>query len=344
MSGRTRPRAAAQAHEHSQEHEHDGHGTARRTLAQVYLIVGGLVVLAVSQSWLVQRLDSPALATWSTIFVAIVVQSIPFLVGGVILAAIIATLLSERALRTMVPANPALGVPVAGLAGVALPGCECASVPVASSLIGRGVAPAVALTFLLAAPAVNPVVLVSTAVAFPGQPEIVLARFLASLLTATAVGWLWLRYAGRVPMLHRRPVHDHGTGTVRAFAASIRHDFIHAGGFLVLGAMIAAAINTFVPREIIDSVAGSALLAVVTLAAFAFVVALCSEADAFVAASLNAFSDTAKLVFMVVGPAMDVKLASMESGQFGGAFAARFVPLVIVVAVLSACGVGWWLL
>ena len=111
-----------------------------------------------------------------------------------------------------------------------------------------------------------------------------------------------------------------------------------------LGAMIAAAINTFVPREIIDSVAGSALLAVVTLAAFAFVVALCSEADAFVAASLNAFSDTAKLVFMVVGPAMDVKLASMESGQFGGAFALRFVPLVLAVAVLSACGMGWWLL
>ena len=72
--------------------------------------------------------------------------------------------------------------------------------------------------------------------------------------------------------------------------------------------------------------------------------ALCSEADAFVAASLNAFSDTAKLVFMVVGPAMDVKLASMESGQFGGAFALRFVPLVVAVAVLSACGMGWWLL
>jgi hypothetical protein len=187
-------------------------------------------------------------------------------------------------------------------------------------------------------------VLVSTAVAFPGRPEVVLARFLASLVTAITVGWLWLRFAGRVPMLHRRPVHDHGGGTVRAFAGNVRHDFIHAGGFLVLGAMIAAAINTFVPREVIDSVAGNAVLAVLTLAVFAFVVALCSEADAFVAASMNAFSDTAKLVFMVVGPAMDVKLASMESGQFGGAFAARFVPLVLVVAVLSACGVGWWLL
>jgi uncharacterized membrane protein YraQ (UPF0718 family) len=311
---------------------------------QVYVVFGALGALVVSQQWLVPRLDSPALATWSTIFVAIVVQSIPFLVGGVLLAGVIATLLSEKALRRLVPANPTLGVPVAGLAGVALPGCECASVPVAGSLMRRGVAPAVALTFLLAAPAVNPVVLVSTAVAFPDRPEVVLARFLASLVTAIAVGWLWLRFAGRVPILHRQRGHDHGEGAAQAFLGSVRHDFIHAAGFLVLGAMIAAAINTFVPREIIDSVAGNVFLAVGSMAIFAFVVALCSEADAFVAASLSAFSDTAKLVFMVVGPAMDVKLASMESGQFGGAFALRFVPLVIVVAVLSACGMGWWLL
>lgn len=311
---------------------------------QVYVVFGALGALVVSQQWLVPRLDSPALATWSTIFVAIVVQSIPFLVGGVLLAGVIATLLSEKALRKLVPANPTLGVPVAGLAGVALPGCECASVPVAGSLMRRGVAPAVALTFLLAAPAVNPVVLVSTAVAFPDRPEVVLARFLASLVTAVAVGWLWLRFAGRVPILHRQRGHDHGEGAAQAFLGSVRHDFIHAAGFLVLGAMIAAAINTFVPREIIDSVAGNVFLAVGSMAVFAFVVALCSEADAFVAASLSAFSDTAKLVFMVVGPAMDVKLASMESGQFGGAFALRFVPLVIVVAVLSACGMGWWLL
>ena len=316
----------------------------RRSPVQVYVVFAALVVLALSQRWLIERLDQPALATWSTIFVAIVVQSIPFLVGGVLLAAVISTLLSERALRRLVPANPSLGVPVAGLAGVALPGCECASVPVASSLMRRGVAPAVALTFLLAAPAVNPVVLVSTAVAFPGRPEIVLARFLASLATAVVVGWLWLRFAGRVPLLHRRSEHDHAAGTLPAFIDSVRHDFIHAAGFLVLGAMIAAAINTFVPREVIDGVAGNAVLAVVSLAVFAFVIALCSEADAFVAASLNAFSDTAKLVFMVVGPAMDVKLASMEAGQFGSTFAVRFVPLVMLVAVLCASLTGWWLL
>lgn len=324
----------------------DGKRGVRRSprVGQVQVVLGLLALLAVGQRWLIPQLDHPAVATWSTIFVAIVIQSTPFLVGGVLLAGVISTLLSDRAIRRLVPARASLGVPVAGLAGVALPGCECASVPVASSLMQRGVAPAVALTFLLAAPAVNPVVLVSTAVAFPDRPDIVLARFLASLVTAVTVGWLWLRFAGRVPLLHRGQGHDHASGGLLAFVASVRHDFIHAAGFLVLGAMIAAAINTFVPRELIDGVAGNAVVAVLTLAVFAFVVALCSEADAFIAASLNAFSDTAKLVFMVVGPAMDVKLASMEAGQFGSAFAARFVPLVMVVAVLSASVVGWWLL
>ena len=108
--------------------------------------------------------------------------------------------------------------------------------------------------------------------------------------------------------------------------------------------MLAAAVNTFVPRSVVNTVAGQAVLGIATLALFAFIVALCSESDAFVAAWFTAFSDTAKLVFLVVGPAMDIKLASMEAGQFGIGFALRFVPLVIITAVASAVGIGWWLL
>ncbi|WP_347565617.1 permease [Nocardioides sp. IC4_145] len=300
------------------------------------LVVGGLL----SQRWL-GPIDDEALGTWCTMFVAVVVQSAPFLLAGVVLSALIATLLSARVLRRVVPANPVLAVPVAGIAGVGLPGCECAAVPIAGGLMRRGVAPAVALTFLLAAPAVNPVVLVSTAVAFPGEPRMVVARFLASLATAVLVGWWCLSRGRRLPIRLPRIGAEHPT---RRFADSVRHDFLHASGFLVLGAMLAAAANTFVPRTVIETVAGQAVVGVLTLAVFAFVVALCSESDAFVAASLTAFSDTAKLAFLVVGPAMDVKLAAMEAGYFGGAFAARFVPVVVVTAVAMAAAVGCWLL
>lgn len=310
------------------------------TFGQAELVAVAVITAMLVGGSLREYADGEAFRTWCTMFVAVVVQSTPFLLGGVLLSAAIARFLSEGVLRRVLPANPVLAVPVAGVAGVGLPGCECAAVPIADGLIRRGLRPAVALTFLLAAPAINPAVIVSTAVAFPGHPAMVAARVLASLVTAVLVGWWCLRRGERLRLRTRAAPHDHGSD----FVATARHDFLHAGGFLVAGAMIAAAINTFVPRSVVDTVAGQALVAALTMAAFAFLAALCSESDAFIAASMTAFSDTAKLVFLVVGPAMDVKLAAMESGQFGAAFARQFVPVVLTVAVATASLVGWWLL
>ena len=314
--------------------------TPSRAVGQPELVAAALLAALLGGGWIRGFLDGEAFTTWTTIFVAVVVQSLPFLVGGVLLSALIARFLTEGVLRRALPRNPVAAVPVAGLAGVGLPGCECAAVPIADGLIRRGLKPAVALTFLLAAPAINPAVIVSTAVAFAGNPAMVVARVLASLATACLVGWWCLARGSRLRLQRRARAHAHNEG----FWATARHDLLYAGGFLVLGAMIAAAVNTFVPRGIVDSVAGQALLAALVMAAFAFFAALCSESDAFVAASLTAFSDTAKLVFLVVGPAMDVKLAAMESGQFGLPFARQFVPVVLVVAVSMASLVGWWLL
>ena len=140
-------------------------------------------------------------------------------------------------------------------------------------------------------------------------------------------------------MVRRAVAHEHGEGD---FLDGALHDFLHAGGFLVLGAMAAAAVNA--SARMGGHRRGAGDPGVLTLAAFAFIAALCSESDAFVAASLTAFSDTAKLVFMVVGPAMDIKLATMESGQFGTQFARQFVPVVLLVAIGSASLVGWVLL
>lgn len=280
-----------------------------------------------------------AVATWLTVFVSIALQSLPFLVMGVVLSAAIAVLVPSEALARWLPRHPVAAVPVAGLSGMVLPGCECASVPIAGSLVGRGIKPAVALTFLLAAPAINPVVLVSTAVAFNGRYEFVVARFAASLITAIVVGWIWL--ALRKDALIRRPSrHSVGDNRLAAFVMEARHDFLHAGGFLVLGAAVAATVNVAVPRSILDTIAGSLVASVLTLAIFAVVVAICSEADAFVAASLTQFPPTAQLAFMVVGPAIDVKLFAMQAGTFGRRFAMIFAPLTFVVAVATALGVG----
>lgn len=77
------------------------------------------------------------------------------------------------------------------------------------------------------------------------------------------------------------------------------------------------------------------------MALLAVVLALCSEAAAFVAASLTAVPLLPRLVFLVVGPAVDIKLIALQAGTFGRAFAARFAPLTFVVAAAGAVAAGF---
>jgi uncharacterized membrane protein YraQ (UPF0718 family) len=319
--------------------------TERWRPGQLEFFVLALVLLLFAQPWLVDRLDSPAVRTWATVFVAISVQALPFLVLGTLLSAAITAFVPPSVFTKVLPKRQSLAVPVAGAAGAILPGCECASVPVASGLMARGVAPAAALAFLLSSPAINPIVLTATAVAFPKQPEMVFARFLASLGTAVVMGWLWAGFGRPEWMKPMRRPHDHGgNGRFETFRLALQHDFLHAGGFLVVGALTAATLNVTVPKHVIDTVAGSSWFAVLALAFLAVVLAVCSEADAFVAASLLGFSPTAKLAFMVVGPMVDVKLIALQSGTFGRGFAARFSSATFVVAIVASYVVGWWLL
>lgn len=322
-------------------------GSPKRTrkgdfgVAVVALVV---VVAALARPLLEGLLDRPAVAAWSTIFVAIAVQAMPFLVLGIGVSAAIAALVPPQALARLLPKSEALAVPVAAAAGIGLPGCECGSVPIAGRLVARGVPPSAALAFLLASPAINPVVLVATAVAFPGRPEMVFARLLASFLAATGVGLLWAR-TGRDELLDRvrRQVAPKGS-PFAVLLATAQHDLLQAGGFLIVGAATAATLQTVVPRQIIDAVADAGPWAVLTLAGLAVVMAICSEADAFVAASLTQFSLSARLTFLVVGPMVDVKLIALQVGTFGRRFALRFAPLTFAVAVASSALIGWWLL
>ncbi|HJQ47898.1 MAG TPA: permease [Amycolatopsis sp.] len=314
----------------------------RRRVTSVEVLCALLLVAILGRSWLQRVLDVPALRTGATVFVAVCVQALPFLVLGVLLSGAIAAFVPARVLEKVLPRRTAAAVGVAGLAGVALPGCECASVPVARRLMSQGVAPAAALTFLLAAPAVNPIVLVATAVAFPGKPEMVLARFLGSLATAVVMGLLWARW-GKLDWIVSRALErlpDPGGSRWKTFAETARTDLVEAGGFLVLGAFISAALGVLVPPSWFDAIGNQLVVGVLVMAALAVALALCSEADAFVAASLTALPLLPKLVFLVVGPAIDVKLFALQTGTFGRSFAVRFAPVTFVVAVCCAVGVG----
>jgi uncharacterized protein len=308
------------------------------------VLVTGLIVAAVLlRPVLTGLLAHPAAANWATIFVAITVQAVPFLVLGVAVSAAIAAFVSPGLIARLLPKRPVLAVPAAAAAGAALPGCECGSVPVAARLVSSGVTPAAAFAFLLSAPAINPIVLVSTAVAFPGRPAMVVGRLLAGLGASVVVGLGWIAL-GRDDLITKRlPVRATGS-RLTAFISAAQHDFLQAGGFLVIGAGAAATLQTLVPRRLVDSVAGTGPLSLIVLGALAVLLALCSEADAFVAAGLKQFSLTARLAFLVVGPMVDVKLFALQAGTFGPRFAWRFSLATFVVAIALAGLVGWWLL
>ena len=263
------------------------------------LLIATLLVLALAGSPLrAFVIGRPGLSAAGTVFLGVFVQALPFLGLGVVVSGLVAAFVPPDRLARWLPSRPAAAIIAAGVAGAALPGCECGSVPVARRLFGDGVVGAAALTFMLAAPAINPVVLIATAVAFPGQPLRVVAR----------------------------------------------HDFLQAAAYLVLGAAAAAALHVLVPAWIFEHLAGQLLLGIITMALLAVVLALCSEADAFVAASLTMLPLLPRLVFLVVGPAVDLKLCAMQAGMFGRAFAMRFAPVTFVVATVSAPVVGLLLL
>ncbi|MCK7663893.1 permease [Corynebacterium sp. CCM 9185] len=301
---------------------------------------------------------SGTVESWAAITVAVAIQALPFLVLGVTVSALIAAFAPPGFLQRITPRNSFLAVPVAGTVAIALPGCECASVPVAQSFMRNGVSKAAALVFMLASPALNPVVIVSTAVAFNALPEMAWARFIASFLAVLIAGWLWIIIGRDDDIRVTAPdgagfggcADDHCASATdqagrrswqwRRFQMTALHDLTQAGGFLVLGAMVAALIKVSVPSSWFAQISQTPLLAVLVMVGLAILLSLCSEADAFVAASFSAVSPTAQLAFLVVGPMVDIKLISMQAGAFGPRFVVRFVPMVLICGVLSAVAVG----
>lgn len=322
-------------------HPHEQATPGRRWRPRpVEVFAAAAVVALLLRPWLLHVSGAAATQAWMTVFVSILIQALPFVTLGTVLSAGIATLVPPAFFAKVLPSRAVWAVPVAGLCGAVLPGCECASVPVAGALVRRGVTPAAALAFLLSAPAINPVVLAATSVAFPGRPQMVVARFAASLLVSVVMGWLWLRL-GRTDLLRlpTRTGHEDAS-RFTAFTAAMRHDLIQSGGFLAIGAFGAATLNVIVPQRWLHEVAAHHLLSILVLALLAVVLSICSEADAFVAASLTQFSLTARLAFLVVGPMVDIKLFAMQAGMFSRRFAVRFAPATFVVATLGATAVG----
>lgn len=126
--------------------------------------------------------------SFNTVFQSILMEAFPFIFIGVFISALLHVFVSQDALVRIFPKNRFAGLGLASIAGLFLPVCDCAIVPIAGRLVKKGVPLHCAITFMLAAPIVDPVVIASTYYAFPGRPEIALYRVLIGVTVALSVG------------------------------------------------------------------------------------------------------------------------------------------------------------
>lgn len=201
---------------------------------------------------------------------------------------------------------------------------------------------------MLAAPIINPIVLLSTVVAYRGRgiaAEMVVGRASLGLLLAMVAGWA-LGSQGAKGLLRSRDEdddhdHDHDRetgGRGRAFVEHLASDFFFMGRFIVIGGALAAALQTLIPQDIVAGVATTPVIGSLALMGIAFVLSLCSEADAFVAVSFTQFPLGSQLAFLVFGPVVDAKLSFL----YGATFRRRFVVRLIVVAVPVVLAGSLW--
>ncbi|MGZ4152210.1 MAG: permease [Actinomycetota bacterium] len=321
-----------------------GRTATRGTAVAILALLGLLAVLT--------RLLDPERVAWVqtffVIFGSLLIQALPFVLIGALASAAIEVFVPISTLERLAELPRPLQLPAAGLAGIAFPICECGSVPVARRLAAKGLAPSAAVTFMLAAPVVNPVVIASTFVAFRSRSTLwtmVLGRFGIGLLVAIAVGWV-IGDRSKDELLRPRaddePLEPLELGAPeprwKSFFVHLGNDFLFMGRFLLLGATLAAFVQTFLPASVIDGVARIPVVSLVVMMGLAFVLSLCSESDAFIAASFTPFGPAAQLAFLVFGPMVDFKLSALYMGTFRRGF---FRTLLIAVAATTLVATMW---
>ena len=303
-------------------------------------------------------MDQGTLHIFSAIVTSIVVEAAPFLLLGSLLSSILAVFMGDGAFERIGNRPVAVQIGLGLAAGLILPTCECGVVPVTRRLLRKGVPSATAVSFMLAAPVVNPVSIASTWVAFQGDVSMVLWRVALVVIPAAILGWSLAEGKGRDllrPSLDMAPgcgcgcgaEHDHTAPrplTARLVLV-LRHtasEFMDMGRLLILGACAAGAFKVFLPQAALGLVSGSLWLAVPALMLLAVVMSICSEADAFVAASLSMFPRPALLAFLALGPVLDLKLLPAFFSVFKRriALAVALVPACVIYVL--AMSLGLW--
>jgi len=328
-------------------HDHEEQGRTVSNIGrniQVLFLVSALLMVAFHPR-------SEQFVTFSIIFSSIVLEAFPFMLFGTLLGGFIEIFLSREHLINILPKRKHDAIILAALLGIIFPVCECAIVPVVRKFLNKGMPLGSAVAFLLAGPIVNPLVFASTYVAYSFSFETAVLRVIAGFFIAVTVGITIDSCLSKTQALtETTPVHTcglcHDNGDMTKLSlrkkvfAAFQHgaaDFYDIGRFLIMGAFIAAALQTLVPRQAFTSVMAGPVTAILSMMVLAVILNLCSEADAFIASSFQPVGVplSAQLAFMVLGPMLDIKLIMMYLSVFTRKMIIMLSGMVILSVFLA---------
>lgn len=281
-----------------------------------------------------------ALLQMNTIFISILIESLPFILLGVLISGIIQMFVSEEMIAKIIPKNPILSVLSAIGAGVFFLACECGIVPITRRLIAKGVPLSAAIAFMLSAPILNPIVLFSTYIAFGNSWSMVFYRggiaFAVVLIIACILSFQFK--TNQLKHEHIEHIHHHKPTFKGKVTGMFKHsieEFFSVGKYLIIGALLAAAIQTFLKTSLLLEIGQGKLSGNAVMMALSYVMSLCSQADAFVASSFRStFSPSSLVAFLVFGAMFDIKNTIMLLGTFK----TKFVLCLMAYIFISVLG------
>ena len=248
-----------------------------------------------------------------TLAISVLIESLPFIALGVVLSIVVQVWVPPGVIERWLPRAAGARRAVLSLLGMLIPVCECGNVPFARGLLMRGFSVPETMTFLIAAPIVNPIVIITTHAAFGFDDGILIARLVGGYLIANLIGWLYSLHRDPDGLLTERfretcelVAHEPG-GRVRRSLAQFVVELRAVMPALIIGSAIAGAVQVLVPRETLLAIGSDPALSIVAMIALATVVSICSNVDSFFALSFaSTFTPGSIVAFLLVGPLVDV--------------------------------------
>ncbi|TFD89004.1 permease [Cryobacterium serini] len=282
-----------------------------------------------------------------TLAMSVIIESVPFVFLGILLSAVVQVWLPHGVLARHLPRNPILRRASISLLGMFFPVCECGNVPLARGFMVGGFTVSESITFLLAAPILNPITIITTHQAFGWDGHILVARLVGGFLIANVVGWLFSKHPDPQSLLTTRFAaacavgstsgHDHAHARESRFSQTteifIRETSVIMPA-LFIGSAVAALTQVFVPRSVLLALGSNPVWSVLAMMALAFIVAVCSNVDAFFVLSFGStFLPGGIVAFLVFGALIDVKMLALMRTTFTSR---TLVQITVVVGLMSA--------